>query len=107
MGLTALLVQAGRPEAEVRKFVDQLARDWKLVTVEPVERAMLAYAHKLTVAPGSVGDPDIAALRAAGLSDRAIHDLCAITAYFAFVNRLADGLGVRLEPRFGGSPDKP
>ncbi len=29
--------------------------------------------------------------------DRAIHDACAIVAYFAFVNRIADGLGVELE----------
>ena len=32
--------------------------------------------------------------------DRAIHDICAIVAYFAFVNRMADGLGVELKPRF-------
>jgi alkylhydroperoxidase family enzyme len=40
---------------------------------------------------------DIGRLRAAGFDDRAIHDLCAIVAYFAFVNRIADGLGVELE----------
>ena len=39
----------------------------------------------------------IEALRAAGFDDRAIHDACAIIAYFAFVNRMADGLGVELE----------
>jgi alkylhydroperoxidase family enzyme len=32
-----------------------------------------------------------------GFDDRAIHDICAITAYYAFVNRIADGLGVELE----------
>jgi alkylhydroperoxidase family enzyme len=37
------------------------------------------------------------ALRAAGYDDRAIHDACAIVAYFAFVNRIADGLGVAVE----------
>jgi len=36
-------------------------------------------------------------LRAAGFDDAAIHDACAIVAYFAFVNRTADGLGVELE----------
>ena len=54
-----------------------------------------------TSSPGRVGDPAVVALREAGLSGRAIHDLCAIVAYFAFVNRIADGLGVQLEPRFG------
>jgi alkylhydroperoxidase family enzyme len=39
-------------------------------------------------------------LRTAGFDDRAIHDVCAIAAYYGFVNRIADGLGVELEPRF-------
>ncbi len=41
---------------------------------------------------------DIARLREAGFADRAVHDICAITGYYAFVNRIADGLGVELEP---------
>ena len=36
-------------------------------------------------------------LRLAGFDDRGIHDTCTITAYFAFVNRIADGLGVEME----------
>ena len=37
------------------------------------------------------------ALRKAGFDDQAILDIAQITAYFAFVNRTADGLGVSLE----------
>jgi len=37
-------------------------------------------------------------LRAAGLPDSAVHDAAAIAAYFNFVNRVALGLGVELEP---------
>jgi alkylhydroperoxidase family enzyme len=40
---------------------------------------------------------DLQSLRAHGFADRAIHDACAIAAYFAFVNRIANGLGVDLE----------
>ena len=58
---------------------------------------MLDYAAKLTQAPQAISMMDIGALRAAGFEDRAIHDICAITAYYAFVNRIADGLGVELE----------
>jgi alkylhydroperoxidase family enzyme len=36
-------------------------------------------------------------LSAEGLSDAAIHDAAAIIAYFNFVNRIAQGLGVELE----------
>lgn len=58
---------------------------------------MLAYADLLTVTPYAVTREHIDALRAVGYDDRAIHDACAIIGYFAFVNRVADGLGVQLE----------
>jgi alkylhydroperoxidase family enzyme len=61
------------------------------------ERALLAYADVLTLTPQAVTRADVEALRAAGYDDRAIHDACAIVGYFAFVNRIADGLGVQLE----------
>ncbi|MFN0180975.1 MAG: carboxymuconolactone decarboxylase family protein [Gemmatimonadales bacterium] len=62
------------------------------------ELALVVYADQLTRAPASVRREDIDQLRLSGLDDRAIHDACAIVAYFAFVNRIADGLGVELEP---------
>jgi alkylhydroperoxidase family enzyme len=40
---------------------------------------------------------DVAALRAAGLGDGEILDACQVAAYYAYVNRMADGLGVELE----------
>jgi len=40
---------------------------------------------------------DLSPLRAAGLSDKDILDVNLVTAYFAYVNRIADGLGVALE----------
>lgn len=61
------------------------------------EQALLQYAEKLTLTPQAIEVGDVEALRAAGYSDRAIHDACAIIAYFAFVNRIADGLGIGLE----------
>ena len=62
-----------------------------------VDQAMLDYAEKLTRTPASIRAADVNRLRAVGFDDRAIHDLCAIVAYFGFVNRIADGLGVELE----------
>lgn len=58
---------------------------------------MLDYAVKLTRHPGGVTADDTGALRAAGFDDRAILDICQIVAYYNYVNRLADGLGVELE----------
>ena len=65
---------------------------------------MIDYALQLTRAPDTVTAASITALRAAGFEDRGIHDICLVTAYFAFVNRVADGLGVDLEERFA-KPD--
>lgn len=41
---------------------------------------------------------DVEALRHHGFKDRAIHDIVQVTAYFNYINRIADGLGVDLEP---------
>ena len=63
-------------------------------------RALCAYALKLTVRPWDMGAADVDALRAAGLSDRDVVDANQVVAYFNYVNRIADGLGVELEPEW-------
>ena len=65
------------------------------------DRAILDYALKVTRAPASVARSDVDRLREVGLGDRAIHDVCQVTAYYNFVNRMADGLGVELEDYWG------
>jgi uncharacterized peroxidase-related enzyme len=82
------------------RIVTQLASGLALndSAFTPRERALVAYADKLTLAPATVRRADVVALVAHGFDDRAVHDACAIVAYFAFVNRIADGLGVEIEP---------
>jgi len=58
---------------------------------------MLTYVEKLTRTPGDMAEADVVALRDAGFTDRDILDICTVTAYYAYVNRIADGLGVKLE----------
>jgi uncharacterized peroxidase-related enzyme len=60
----------------------------------PRDRAMLAFAVKLTRTPSAMTEADVVALRAHGLSDEAIHDVVQVTALFNYYNRLADGLGI-------------
>ena len=71
--------------------------DYRTAELLTADRAMLDYAILLTREPGRVGEEDVARLRASGFSDRAILDINLVTGYYAFVNRLADGLGVPLE----------
>ena len=58
---------------------------------------MLAYAERLTRDPSSVSEDQIHELRAIGWSDRAIHDIAQVVAYYNYVNLVAVGLGVTLE----------
>lgn len=64
---------------------------------------MLDYAIKLTRDPGGMTSADTDALRAAGFGDAAILDICQVTSYYNYVNRLADGLGVDLEDYWEGA----
>ncbi len=59
---------------------------------------MLDFAAKLTCTPGQMQAADLDALRGCGYGDRAIHDIVQVIAYFNYINRVADGLGVDLEP---------
>jgi uncharacterized peroxidase-related enzyme len=77
--------------------VDQILRDFESADLSPAEIAMLRYARKLTETPGAMKAEDVDCLREVEWSDTAILDICQVAAYFNFVNRLADGLGVPLE----------
>jgi uncharacterized protein YciW len=64
---------------------------------------MLRYADKLTRTPGSMRRTDLESLRETGFSDADILHIVEVTAYYAYVNRVADGLGVELEPWIWGA----
>ena len=52
---------------------------------------------KLTRTPGEMGKGDVDELRRHGFSDDDVLAIVEVTAYFAYVNRIADGLGIELE----------
>lgn len=58
---------------------------------------MCAYADKLTLTPAKMSEADITLLREHGWSDVEIHDACQVIAYFNYINRIADGLGIDSE----------
>lgn len=75
-----------------------LQDDYRGADLSLADRAMLDFAVKLTRAPSQMTEADVAALRAHGFDDAAIHDVVQITALFNYYNRLADGLGIDPEP---------
>jgi len=71
--------------------------DFRSAELSARELAILEYATKLTNSPKDMSEGDVVRLRNVGLSDAEILDVCQVTSYYNYVNRLADGLGVELE----------
>ncbi len=61
------------------------------------DKALLRFAHTLTLHPAAVKAADLEVLRAQGFDDRAIHDAVQVIALFAYYNRIVEGLGVTLD----------
>jgi uncharacterized peroxidase-related enzyme len=71
--------------------------DYRAAELGDRRRAMLEYAAKLTLTPAAVRREDVDALRAVGFDDADVLAIAEVTSYYAYANRIADGLGVRLE----------
>jgi uncharacterized peroxidase-related enzyme len=69
-----------------------LVMNYRAAKLTRKQRAMLDFAHQLTVLPDSIGDEDRAALRKAGFTDRAIWDIASVTAFFNMTNRMATAI---------------
>ena len=72
--------------------------DWRTAQLPAPERALCDYAEKLTSRPKEVGLADVDELRRHGWTDEQVHDAVQVISYFNYINRVADGLGVDLEP---------
>jgi uncharacterized peroxidase-related enzyme len=67
-------------------------------------RALCDFAVKLTHEPASVSEADAEGLRSHGWSDAAIHDAIQVIAFFNYINRVAEGVGIEREPEWADSP---
>ncbi len=75
----------------------KLLKEFTSKAESPREKALLAYAAKLTLLPGKITEEDIKDMRDAGLTDAEVLRANLIASYFNFSNRIALGLGVALE----------
>lgn len=82
---------------EADRFVHLIAADWRLAPLSVSDRALCAYAVKMTLTPAAMTAVDIEELHRHGFSDRAIHDATQVIAYFNYINRVADALDVAPE----------
>lgn len=79
-------------------LLERCEQDWRSAGLDERREAVLSYAEKLTLKPAEMVQADVEGLRGAGLADADILGLAECVAYYAYANRIADGLGVRLEP---------
>ena len=103
VGLERLLK---KEEGNYEDYRAQLDQEQPGQPFTAAEQAALAYARKLTVDPGAIGQADIDSLKATGLKDGQILEINQVTAYFAYANRTVTGLGVDTAGEvLGLSPD--
>jgi uncharacterized peroxidase-related enzyme len=79
-------------------LVRHLKTDPDHAPLEPQDREMIHFALKLTREPSSVMQEDIESLKRSGFREEQVVDIVLITCTFNFMDRLADGLGVQLDP---------
>jgi uncharacterized peroxidase-related enzyme len=74
--------------------------DYRKANLSPRERALCDFAVKLTTLAAEVDEADVDALRAEGLTDTDVSDAIQVIAYFNYVTRVADGVGIEDEPEW-------
>lgn len=75
-------------------MVDRFTINWRTARLDEPTRELLEYTERLTNKPSSVDSADIERLRYHGFSDAAISSCVQVVAYFNYINRIAEGLGV-------------
>lgn len=74
-----------------------MARNWREAPLPAADRALCVFAAKLTHRQQEMSEADLDELRAHGFDDTAIHDATQVIAYFNYITRIADALGVEAE----------
>ena len=61
------------------------------------QKLAMGYAKKLTIAPASLSEADVIALRQSGFKDGEILEINQVCSYFSYANRTVLGLGCTIE----------
>ena len=78
-------------------LVEALEKDYTKAPISQEDRVMLDYVIKITKDATKVGKSDHQTLRSVGFDDRGILQITLIAAWFNYINRVADALGVGRE----------
>jgi uncharacterized peroxidase-related enzyme len=80
------------------ELTHRLATNWELAGLSPADQALCRFANVLTDSPHSTTESHILDVRQHGFDDDAIHDATQVISYFNYINRIASGLNVDMEP---------
>lgn len=84
-------------EEEGDALVHAITKDWRTAGLNEADIALCEFAEKLTENQHHMSPADLDKLRECGFDDRAIHDAAQVIAYFNYITRIADSLGVEPE----------
>jgi len=71
---------------------------WQELDLSPRDRALCEVAHKLSAEPVKMVEEDWDPLRGMGFDDEACLEVAHVVGMFNHLTRLADGLGLQLDP---------
>ena len=80
--------------------MEKCSHDYRTAGLPAPVLALCDYAAKLTHTPTAVGAADVEELRRHGWDDEAIHDAIQVIAYFNYINRIAEAVGIGPEPEW-------
>lgn len=67
--------------------------DYRTAPIHPEMKQLLSFAEKMARDAGQMTSDDIAELRSAGFSDRALLDAAHVVGFFSYMNRVVQALG--------------
>lgn len=85
-----------------KKLSREALSDWRSADIDAKLRATLGFVEKLTLSPDQVASSDAAAVREAGVSERAMIDAIYVCVGFNVINRIADALDFRVPTTYSG-----
>ncbi len=86
-----------RSECKSDELTRAIKIDWRGADLSNLDMALCEFAEKLTSRQSSIEQADIDRLKSLGLDDRGVTDAVEVIAYFNYITRVADGLGVDAE----------
>lgn len=87
-------------------MAEQLIYDYRRAPLSREDRALCDFAAKLTLQPGMMEKQDLDLLSRCGFSDEQITVATQVVAYFNYINRIAEGLGVDPEDWMKPTPSE-